>query len=702
MTTIAATRYDRHKAKMAERVRTDSSAAREISGLMPSIANPSRRRAASACFRTFCETYFPSVFFNPWSPDHLVVIAALERAVTVGTQQAIAMPRGTGKTTLTKLAALWAVLTGRRRFVMCIGSSKDKADAMAESIATFLLFKTLRDDFPETCYPIYHVRAAKQSRPLFLGEPINFTNKNGLIVFPLIPGSAAAGARIQCAGIEGSIRGISATDITREDEFRPDLVLIDDFQTDQSARSETQCETRLKIIRNSIQGLNAAGRSLGVIAAITVIRSGDAADRLLDRKANPSWRGLRFGFINQIPTELPNEPTAADRRRVELWQAYLDLRTDHPKGSDTAHLPTEFYAAHRAEMDHGLTVRWEHRFESDNHEISAIQHAVNTIQDRGLDTLHAEYNNQPMEASGADVRLDAPSLMSRLNRLPRGVAPHSATRVTAAVDIHGDVLYWLALATDDEFRGDVIDYGTYPDQPRRVFQKHECHRTYPKLHSDQGTIEAQLTAAIHATLNGLIGRTYRREDGVELSISKCLVDAKWGDQIGTVYAAIRTSGHAQIVMPSEGEGLKHNKSAMSSWKPKKGEQNHKKEWIIAQQRGQLRVRIDTDFWKTFAANRLTVAVGAPGSLNLYGSDPEQHRNIVSHFVAEHAFRREGLRTVHEWEKKKPERDNHWWDCLIYSLVAASILGATIKTTSQPGASTGTKRWNRANIPCARR
>jgi len=499
----------------------------------------------------------------------------------------------------------------------------------------------------------------------------------------LVPGSAAAGARIQCAGIEGSIRGVSATDISREDEFRPDLVLIDDFQTDLSARSETQCETRLKIIRNSIQGLNAAGRTLGVIAAITVIRSGDAADRLLDRKANPSWRGLRFGFINAIPTELGQNPTDADKRRVELWLHYLELRTDHPKGSDTAHLPTEFYTAHRAEMDHGLSVRWEHRFEPENHEISAIQHAVNTIQDRGLDTLHAEYNNQPIDQSDADVRLDASQIADRVSRLKRGVAPSTTSRLTAFVDVHGDLLYWLVLATDDRFTCHVIDYGTYPEQRRAIFQKHECHSTFPKAHADQPTIEAQLTAALHTTFDRVIGRTYKRDDGVELRINRLLVDAQWGDQTETVYAAIKSSRHAATIMPSHGKFIGAKHSPISRWKAKLGERRGT-EWRIGPNRGLLRITFDTNHWKSFAANRFAVAIGAPGSCQLWGDNPDQHRNIASHLTAEEAIEvTANDRRALEWTMKTPARDNHWWDCLVGSIVAASSLGATIISATKP-------------------
>ena len=49
--------------------------------------------------RKFCETYFPDIFYLGWSKDHFEVIERLETAIREGGLFALAMPRGTGKTT---------------------------------------------------------------------------------------------------------------------------------------------------------------------------------------------------------------------------------------------------------------------------------------------------------------------------------------------------------------------------------------------------------------------------------------------------------------------------------------------------------------------------------------------------------------------------------------------------------------------------
>ena len=81
-----------------------SLAGRDI-GDLPDVVNPKRKKRASTDFRFFCECYFPQTFHLPWSPDHLKVIAKIERAVTEGGLFAMAMPRRTSRATWPSSAA---------------------------------------------------------------------------------------------------------------------------------------------------------------------------------------------------------------------------------------------------------------------------------------------------------------------------------------------------------------------------------------------------------------------------------------------------------------------------------------------------------------------------------------------------------------------------------------------------------------------
>jgi len=84
--------YEALKDRARARNAALSLAGRDI-GEIPAVGNPERRAKAEKDFRFFCEAYFPAAFTLPWSPDHLKVIAKIERAVLTGGLFAHAMPR---------------------------------------------------------------------------------------------------------------------------------------------------------------------------------------------------------------------------------------------------------------------------------------------------------------------------------------------------------------------------------------------------------------------------------------------------------------------------------------------------------------------------------------------------------------------------------------------------------------------------------
>jgi len=83
-----------------------SLAGRDI-GELPAVEDADRKQRAAGDCRAFCESYFPLTFHLPWSPDHLKVIAKIKEAVLQGGLFAMAMPRGSGKTTICECACIW-------------------------------------------------------------------------------------------------------------------------------------------------------------------------------------------------------------------------------------------------------------------------------------------------------------------------------------------------------------------------------------------------------------------------------------------------------------------------------------------------------------------------------------------------------------------------------------------------------------------
>jgi len=141
--------YEAYRDRKAREARAQSISGRDI-GELPEVVDPDRKDRARLDFRFFCESYLPQTFNLAWSPDHIKVIAKIEQAVLEGGLFAMAMPRGSGKTTLCEMACLWAILIGARGFVALIGADEEHAANMLDSIKAELENnELLLADFPE-------------------------------------------------------------------------------------------------------------------------------------------------------------------------------------------------------------------------------------------------------------------------------------------------------------------------------------------------------------------------------------------------------------------------------------------------------------------------------------------------------------------------------------------------------------------------
>jgi hypothetical protein len=661
------TGYDAHKERAAQRNRELSLLGRDI-GELPAVVNAERKARAERDFRYFCERYFPQTFHLHWSDDHLRVIAKIERAVVEGGLFAMAMPRGSGKTSLCETACLWALTYGHREFVALIGSDEDHAENMLDSIKVELETNdSLLEDFPEVVFPIralegIHQRAGGQ---LFQGRQthIGWTAKE--IVLPTIPDSKASGGVIRVAGITGRIRGMK---YKRPDgqSVRPSLVLIDDPQTDESARSPSQCANRERILAGAILGLAGPGRKIAGLMTVTVVRPDDIADRVLDRDKHPQWQGERTKMVYAFPT---NEALWA--KYSELWRE--GMRADRGIGE-----ATDFYRRHREEMDEGAVVAWSERHNPD--ELSAIQHAMNLRLDRGDEAFFAEFQNEPLpDDQGADELLSVDTMANNVNGYKRGEVPIGCTHLTMFIDVQAKALFWLVAGWQDDFTGYVIDYGTEPDQQTPHFTLREIKRTLQRA-SPQAGLEGAIYAGLERLTRATLGREWRRADGALVHIDRCLIDAKWGQTTDVVYQFCRASEHASVLLPSMGYGITASSRPMVEWPRKPGER-HGLNWLIrraaATRRAVQHVLYDTNWWKSFVHARLAVALGDPGCLSLFGRKGTQHQLLAEHLRSEYRVRTAGRgRTVDEW-KLPPGRDNHWLDGLVGCAMAGSMLGAVL-------------------------
>jgi len=657
--------YEERKQREAERNQAKNRAGRDI-GPPPPPEDPQRRASYERDFRGFCETYFPSAFCLPWSDDHLRIIAKIERAVLEGGLFAFAMPRGSGKTTLARAAGLWAILYGHREYVCIIGSAEDQAKAMLDAVKREMLANPhLLADFPEAIFPIVKLEnnARKQIGQLSDGEPTYITWASDKLVMPTIEGSPSSGSIITVAGLDSNIRGQQHTKMDGT-IVRPSLVVLDDPQTRQSAASLTQTKHRLSILNGDVLGLGGPGVKMAGFMTCTKIYHDDLAEQILDRERNPDWQGECTKMVYAFPSD------------EKKWDRYAQIRSESLRGDGDGSEATEFYRKNRKAMDKGAVVAWPSRHNAD--EISAIQHAMN-LKLRDEEAFFAEYQNEPVTEQDDDEALTPDQVAERFNGRPRKQVPVSATCLTAFIDVHDRLLYYVVCAWEENFTGYLIDYGTFPDQKRLQFTLRDAKRTLAGQCPHAG-VEGAVQAGLEQLAGDLLTRDWPQGEG-SARIERLLIDS--GYLPGVVANVCHKVVGGSVAMPSKGVGIRAGNKPMSTYRRRPGEK-HGHHWYVpnVSRTSEFRhVQIDTNHWKSFTQARLATTPGDPAALTLFGKSANEHRLLADHVAgSEVATRTEGHgRIVQEWNLRPSRPDNHWFDCLVGCAVAASMCGVKVGT-----------------------
>lgn len=667
--TSGARSYEDRRNAERDRQAEQSLAGRDI-GPLPEVVNPDRKAACERNFQLFCESYFPETYALAWSPDHLKVIEKIETAVLRGGLFALALPRGSGKTTITESAALWSMLYGHREFVVLIGATESAALELLDSLKTELeVNERLAEDFPEVCYPVAQLEgiANRCAGQLYKGERTRITWTSNEIVLPTVEGSRASGIIVRVAGITGRIRGMK---FKRSDgrSVRPSLVIIDDPQTSESAGSLEQTRKRVRVLAGDILGLAGPGQKISGIMPCTIIRPGDMADIILNRNTHPDWNGEKTRMVYRFPTNM------------KLWEEYAEIRAEALRTEGNFQKATEFYLANREAMDAGAEVSWEARFNHD--EVSALQHAMNLkFQDEAA--FQSEYQNDPLPDDTADDSLlSVDGICAKINGLARRRVPLKCDRLTMFVDVQKALLFYVVIAWAEDFTGAVIDYGSWPDQHQHEYSLADANPSIQTLFPKAG-FEGALYAALSALTDECLGREWEREDGAVLKIERALVDANWGQSTDVVYQFCRQSSHAGVILPSHGRYVGASSKPMTEYRKQQGDRLGFN-WMIPNVAGKRAIRhviYDTNYWKSFIHARLAVPVGDKGSLTLYGRIPGAHQLFAEHLTAEYRVKTQGRgRTVDEWKLNPQSHDNHFLDCVAGCAVCGSMLGASLPET----------------------
>lgn len=654
--------YAKHKQVMKDRQFEQSTAGRLLAPFPPP-ANPKRRKSCEGRggFKRFCETYLAKQFYLAWSSDHDIALERIEAAVLDGGLFAVAMPRGSGKSALARAAMLYGILYGHVRFGVILAANQGKAAQELDKIKTSSeTNEMLHADWPEVFRPVWALeRVAQRQKGQLYKNPatgeIMHTRIEWLsdrLVYPTIPGSVASGAIISAAGLDsGSIRGQSHQ-LPDGQIVRPDFVFVDDPQTRESAFSDHQCDVREALLSADVLGMAGPDRKLRAILACTVIREGDLATRMLDSEVHPDWRGVRTSFVRAWPTE------------TKLWDRYLEMRADGLRAGDHGAKATAFYAENREAMDAAADISWPERHDSD--ELSALQHAYNMQMRMGKAGFAAEYQNAPLDEAKLGG-LTVAQVLIKTDGRARGTVSGESTRLTAFIDVHDQLLFYVVCAWREDFTGAVVDYGSFPEQPTSLWTMTGATRTLAKQFPAAG-----LDGAIQAGLEALV-----RKLG-EQRIDKLLVDM--GYKAGLI-AAVQQKCGGGIMQLAKGVGIRASRKPIAEYQRRPGEIIGDHWYVPSVRRTQQfpHVLVDVNWWKTRVHEAFATTAGDTGSVTLWGTDGTRHELFARH-IARSEFSVEVVGPsgrVREWAVLPGKPDNHWLDCMSGCMCAAAMLGVKL-------------------------
>lgn len=638
------TREERSQRKSNERLKRFRSGIGDI-GEIPECANPERKESCRYDFKLFCETYFPEEFSLGWSKDHLRVLAKIQLVCVGNDLYALAMPRGNGKTTLTEKAVDFCACYGHKKFIVIIGSDKGASTRSLEAVKIdFETNDLLAEDFPEICLPIQNLEglAQRANSQTYRGDSTRIKWSVDRIVLPTIRDCESNGIVIGSYGLTGGIRGVKHK-LANGTSARPDFFIADDPQTDQSAHSVSQNDTRERLLAGAVMKLAGPSKKISGIMPCTVIAKDDLADRMLDRTQNPRWQGDRMKYFYEFPTNM------------KVWEEdYKTIWQEGLKNEDGGEAGNDFYLENKEEMDRGCEVAWDKRI--DDGDLSAIQSGMNFYLENER-AFMAEYQNEPLdEFSDPENQLHVADLEDRCNNFKRGIVPSHFNRMVAFIDVGSLTgITYVVMALGDYFSGAVVDYGNV------------------SVNTGKG---ADVDAEVWHSLSEAVDRVSKMFpiDGEigEMSASHIAVDSGWKTDL--VYRFCREHDLKNILIPSKGAYVK---PAQKLYATKVKGAIKGVEWIYGNVQNSTRpvklLRYNTNYWKSFLFDRCRIGVGGFGAFVFFGKKVS-HKSFFEQLTAEY-------RVIVEVDQKKyprwdlkPNRDNHYFDCVTGCCVLGAFMG----------------------------
>ena len=432
---------DRHTTATAERSKVDR---------VP-CADPARRKHLEADPVAWLRHYLAGTYSRPFEKPHREIVAGVMHAHDTHGRFVVAAERGIGKSAILWGMILFLALSGRQRYPVCVPWADKALKRAFRFWKNALCFNDrLGDDYPEFCAPFRHSRGVPQRVMTTTwrdtGGPTGaqLTVGEGIIVLP---------DRLGCLGgstINGNIRGLNHP----QDDgtvLRPSIVLLDDVQDRQTAKSPVQVADTVAIIDGDVAGCGDPGRDMPMLMACNCIAPEDVSEHYL---SNPEWHALRVPCVEAWPDGW-DDPKSACR---ELWDRWHE-RFQGGKGDMT------FYRKNKKAMTAGMKLSAPAAFKGAEKCPDAFYGVMRMYFRMGHEAFMAERQQAPVDpvaASGPYV-LNQDTILARVTKRPVFERPGWVTSVIASTDVNPSyALSTIVIGFGQDQTAAVLWYGIHP------------------------------------------------------------------------------------------------------------------------------------------------------------------------------------------------------------------------------------------------
>jgi hypothetical protein len=631
--------------------------------VIPQPENIERRLDAQSDPKKWLDTYFADIFREDWTTDRLAMLHSIIDAALYGGDQAIAGPRGEGKTTIATHAALYLMIRGLSTFPVVIGKSQGKAQLELKAIKEQLQQNELFiADYPEIGTPMQAVGgwSSRARMQTVGGLNTNIELAADHIAFPTISRSqipdwpesievASCGQVLYCLGIDGPVRG------TKFRNNRPTLAIIDDIEDREAAASEALIEKNEEILEKDVAGLGASSERIPRVMLCTVQNRKCIAYRFTDPKIKPSWRGKRYRKMLREPD------------RKDLVEQYIQMRQARSADDPDARTAFRFWRDNQALIEAGCEVSnvnsYSKKLHSDGEplELSAVQAYYNRVADVGAKAVATEIDNDPPADSGPTGNgITADIVASRISGLVRRQVPANATAITAAIDVGKYRCHWVVCAWWQGAGGCVIDYGVA-----------EVVGTDTSM--DNVASQPQIYKALLNWRDELLTKEYIDTTGTPRKIDFVLCDSgTFTDAVYEFVRQVRGVFHVSKGM-SPYHGRKESTSEIiASSHLHASRLNNEQVWLY---------NLDTDYWKQWVHERFMTPTFDEenmlrrGSMSLFSPEgSNRHYSFANHIAAEELLSefKEGKGVKTFWHVRN--ENNHWLDATYLAAAASEVCG----------------------------